>query len=72
VGANLFLILAGALALQPSVPAEEADLAELTRLEAVWNDAHLRGDAPALDRLWADELVAIVPRMRWRSSVLRG
>jgi len=63
VSANLFLILAGALALQPSVPAEEADLAELTRLEAVWNDAHLRGDAPALDRLWADELVAIVPKM---------
>jgi ketosteroid isomerase-like protein len=33
------------------------------RLEAVWNDAHLRGDTPALDRLWADELVAIVPKM---------
>jgi ketosteroid isomerase-like protein len=35
----------------------------VTRLEAVWNGAHLRSDAPALDHLWADELVAIVPKM---------
>jgi ketosteroid isomerase-like protein len=57
------LVLAGALTLQASVPAQDADVAELTRLEALWNDAHRRGDAPALDRLWAEELVAIVPRM---------
>jgi ketosteroid isomerase-like protein len=38
-------------------------VAEVTRLEAVWNGAHLRIDASALDRLWADELVAIVPKM---------
>ncbi len=57
------LILWAALTLQASVAGQDADVAELTRLEAVWNEAHLRSDAPALDRLWADELVAIVPRM---------
>ncbi len=60
---NVFLILIGGLALQASTPAQDSDLAELTRLESVWNDAHLRSDAAALERLWADELVAIVPRM---------
>ena len=60
---NAFLILIGGLALQASTPAQDSDLAELTRLESVWNDAHLRSDAAALERLWADELVAIVPRM---------
>lgn len=38
--------------------------AELTRLEDVWNEAHRRGDADALDRLWADDFVAAVPGMR--------
>ena len=60
---SVFMILIGGLALQASTPAQDSDLAELTRLEAVWNDAHLRGDPSALERLWADELVAIVPRM---------
>jgi len=62
VSAKALLLLAGTLASQGTGPAD-ADVAELTRLEAVWNDAHLRGDTPALDRLWADELVAIVPKM---------
>lgn len=57
------LILAVGLALQSPSPAQNVDLSELTRLEALWNEAHLRGDASALDRLWADDLVAIVPRM---------
>jgi len=39
------------------------DLKELARLETVWNEAHLRGDAGALDRLWADDLVVTVPDM---------
>ena len=62
MSAKALLLLAGTLASQGTGPAD-ADVAELTRLEAVWNDAHLRGDTPALDRLWADELVAIVPKM---------
>lgn len=41
-----------------------ADQAELQRLEKVWNEAHLHGDAKALDALWADELVVTVPRMQ--------
>jgi ketosteroid isomerase-like protein len=40
-----------------------ADIKELTRLEQVWNDAHLRGDAKALDQLWADDLFVTVPDM---------
>jgi len=63
VSANALLLLASVLASQATVPAPDADVVELTRLEGVWNDAHLRGDAAALDRLWADDLVAIVPKM---------
>lgn len=36
---------------------------ELSRLEKVWNEAHVRGDADALDRLWADDLTVAVPKM---------
>ena len=38
--------------------------AQLAALEAVWNKAHLASDAAALDRLWADDVVIFVPRMR--------
>ena len=44
--------------------AEAAVNAELLKLERVWNEAHLSGDAQALDNLWADDLVVTVPRMR--------
>jgi Domain of unknown function (DUF4440) len=33
------------------------------RLERAWNDAHLHGDAGALDRPWSDDLEVIVPKM---------
>jgi ketosteroid isomerase-like protein len=42
----------------------EADKAELLRLEKVWNDSHLNGDAEALDALWADDLTVTVPKMQ--------
>jgi ketosteroid isomerase-like protein len=42
---------------------EARDLKELARLESVWNQAQLRNDAEALDRLWADDLVITVPDM---------
>jgi ketosteroid isomerase-like protein len=29
----------------------------------VWNEAHVRGDARALDELWADDLIVMVPGM---------
>ena len=39
------------------------DLKELYRLEAVWNDAHVKGDADTLDQLWANDLVVTVAAM---------
>ena len=42
---------------------ESRDIKELTRLESVWNEAHLRGDAAALDKLWAEDLFVTVPDM---------
>lgn len=42
---------------------DAADPAVLERLEQPWNEAHLRGDADTLDRLWADDLVVTVPKM---------
>jgi len=39
------------------------DIRELTRLESVWNDAHLHGDADALDRMWAEDFTVTVPNM---------
>jgi ketosteroid isomerase-like protein len=35
--------------------------ATLVRLEADWNAAHQHGDAAALDRLFADDLVSSFP-----------
>src|SRR5690242_1518771 len=37
--------------------------AEFTRLETMWNEAHQKGDADALDRLFADDIAITVPRM---------
>lgn len=39
------------------------DTQELERLEKVWNDAHERGDADALQNLWSDDLEVDVPKM---------
>jgi len=47
----------------PAVSKDAFDLKELQRLEAVWNDAHLKGDADALDQLWANDLVVTVAAM---------
>ena len=52
------------LAQTPSRRARESvDVTELRRLEKVWNEAQLSGDADALDRLWASDLVVTVPNM---------
>jgi ketosteroid isomerase-like protein len=42
----------------------DADVTTLARLEADWNAAHARGDAAALEHLFADDLVVVVPGMR--------
>lgn len=44
--------------------ARDAHAAELSRLENVWNEAHVRGDADTLDRLWSDDLIVQVTNMR--------
>lgn len=53
-----------ALVQPPATPQADAEVATLTRLEADWNTAHLRGDAATLEHLFADDLVVIVPGMR--------
>ena len=47
----------------PLAQAPDPARADLARLETAWNEAHVRGDAEALDRLWADDLVITVPKM---------
>ena len=54
-------VLCGALLGAAVVDSPET--AELIRLEGVWNDAHVHGDAEALDRLWDPDLVVTVPKM---------
>ena len=38
--------------------------AALARLETEWNTAHVQGDATTLGRIFADDLVVVVPGMR--------
>jgi len=47
----------------PAVSKDAFDVKELYRLEAVWNEAHVKGDADALDQLWANDLVVTVAAM---------
>lgn len=46
------------------VVSQSSDLAAFTRLEAEWNTAHVQGDAATLGRIFADDLIALVPGMR--------
>jgi uncharacterized protein (TIGR02246 family) len=46
---------------------DSPDSRDVRRLESVWNEAHLRADADALERLCADDLQVIVPGMRQMS-----
>jgi ketosteroid isomerase-like protein len=60
--ACLALLFCAGLYAQPP-QADDTDRAEIVRLEKVWNNAHVLGDADALDRLWADDLEVAVPKM---------
>ena len=69
---RLSALALASFALSPALFAAEAETksapdpatqAELQRLETTWNNAHLAGDAAALDALWADELIVTVPKM---------
>jgi hypothetical protein len=58
-------ILLAAVAFQKSPStAELNDSKELTRLETVWNNAYVQGDAAALETLCADELIATMTDMQ--------
>jgi ketosteroid isomerase-like protein len=61
---SLWLVAAAFLQQSAGNAPADADATTLVRLEADWNDAHVRGDAAALDRLFADDLVVVVPGMR--------
>ena len=55
------LTLALAQSIAPTLAGDDAS--EFLRLEQVWNEAHLKGDANVLDRLWLEDIVVIVPKM---------
>lgn len=56
--------LATTLAQEPIASSQSAtEQAEFMRLEKLWNEAHLSGDAKILDTLWADDLIITVPKM---------
>jgi ketosteroid isomerase-like protein len=55
----VFGLVLGQAASQPP----HTDTAVFNRLEADWNSAHMRGDAAALDRIFADDLLVVVPGM---------
>lgn len=62
---RLAVLVGFALVAGPLRSAADALTAEewISQLEAAWNEAHLRGDAEALDRLWAPSLSVVVPGM---------
>lgn len=67
----LALVLIAALQPAPDASKDAVELKELYRLEAVWNDAHVEGDADALDALWANDLIVTVGRWQviaWHAS----
>ena len=59
----LIFSIVGARAQNSPQSRQASDSSELERLEKLWNEAHERGDADALQELWADDLEVDVPRM---------
>lgn len=61
---NTFALLMALGSLQGVTASHEvSDTDTLRKLETVWNDAHVHGDADALERLWGDDLEVAVPKM---------
>jgi ketosteroid isomerase-like protein len=48
----------------PPLFGADNDESEFTSLEGVWNEAHLHGDFDALNRLWDEQIVVVVPKMK--------
>jgi hypothetical protein len=59
----VLLTLAWAITGAGTIQGHSPEVQEVLRLEAVWNEAHLRGDVPALDAICAADLTVIVPGM---------
>ena len=60
----LALVVVGLLQAPVAKPEQDDVRKTLERLETEWNIAHVRGDAAALDRIFSDDVVVIVPGMR--------
>ena len=61
----LLLVAFSVIQTSPGAGAKkDSDQKELERLETEWNAAHVRGDAAALERIFAEDLVVVVPGMR--------
>ena len=62
---TLALLVFGGLLQTPGATPEQNDVRHtLEHLETEWNVAHVRGDAAALDQIFSEEIVVIVPGMR--------
>ena len=61
---TLTLLVLGLLQAPGAKPEQNDVRKTLERLETEWNVAHVRGDAAALDRIFSDDVVVIVPGMR--------
>ena len=59
----LFVLMVLAPTMMFSQSSVDRDTSELQRLERIWNESHERGDADALEALWADDMEVAVPKM---------
>jgi len=59
----LLAAISGLFQSAAAISKDAFDLKELQRLEDVWNTAHVKGDADALDQLWASDLIVTIAAM---------
>lgn len=59
----LVAAISGLFQSSTAISKDAFDLNELYRLEDVWNIAHVKGDADALDKLWANDLIVTIAAM---------
>jgi ketosteroid isomerase-like protein len=62
-GAARLVVLALTLSIPLADDQTGAPALDFMQLERAWNEAHLKGDVPALEQLWADDLTVTVPGM---------
>lgn len=61
---GVLLVVGAPLQQRPNQPSESAAVAELSRLEKIWNEAYVHADADALITLCADDLVVTMSDMK--------